>query len=153
MKKALSVVLALLVALSMFSVVAFAEGEATQEPETSKGMVNFIFIVDGEEYHNVTVESGTKDLNSHLKPHPQKEETDTTKYTFDGWVTEGDENHYYNSTIPVPEVKAGETVVIVYTATYAEKDISGNQSFWNFIETLFERLNTLFEYFATIFNF
>ena len=135
MKKALSVVLALIVALSMFSVMAFA-GD----------LVNVKFVVDGATKADVSVEAGTI-LTQYVPEVIQEYETDTTRYTFKGWQAEGDDTIYYSNTLPKAEAD------VVYVAVYAEKDISGNQSFWNFIETLFERLNLLFEYFATIFNF
>lgn len=146
MKKTLALALALLMAFSMFGVMAFAANEA-DPPITVK------FVVDGETYKTIKVNSG-ENLAPYLDTYPSKQDTDTTEYTFAGWKAEGDENLYFNTTLPVPELGEGEiTKEIVYTAVFSEKDISGRQSFLNFIESLFARINLLFEYFATIFNF
>ena len=151
MKKALSIVLALLVAFSMFGVMAFATTGETTEAEPP---ITVIFKVDGEVYRELKVNSGDF-ITLYIKEYPAKEETDTTRYTFEGWMTEGDETLYKGySALPAPTLAEGETTkTIVYEAVFYEEDLSERQSFLNFIEILFERLNTLFEYFATIFNF
>ncbi len=145
MKKALSVALALLVALSMFSVMAFAE--AAEAP------ITVIFKVDGVVVKEVNVASGTV-LTPYVPDDPVRQDTDTERYTFKGWkAEEGDDNLYYRNTFPKATLAEGETSkTIIYNAEFAVEDISGRQSLWNFIESLFERLNLLFEYFATIFN-
>ena len=146
MKKTLALALALLMAFSMFGVMAFAADEA--DPP-----ITVTFMVDNEIYKVVKVNSN-ENISPYLDSYPAKQETDTTRYTFAGWKTEGDDNLYYNSTLPIPVLEAGEiSKEIVYTAVFSEEDISGRQSFLNFIESLFARLNLLFEYFATIFNF
>ncbi len=146
MKKALALALALLMTFSMFGVMALAAQEA-DPPITVK------FMVDNEIYKVVKVNSG-ENLSPYLDSYPVKGDTDTTRYTFVGWQTEGDDNRYYNSTLPEPVLGEGEvTKEIVYTAVFSEEDISGRQSFLSFLGSIFERLNLLFEYFATIFNF
>ena len=149
MKKALAVVLSLLMAFSMFGVMAFAEGETTEELPP----INVIFTVDGTVVQSVHVNSGEY-LTAYVPKTPTKADTDTTRYTFKGWKTEGDDTIYYTSTLPVPTLEEGETSkTIEYYAVFAEEDISTNQSFLEFIKSVFERFNLILEYFATIFNF
>lgn len=144
MKKTLSVVLALLVALSMFSVMAFAADEAP---------ITVIFKVDGVAVQTVSVASGTI-LTPYVPEDPSRVDTDEYRYTFKGWKAEGDDTLYYKNTLPVPALAEGETSkIIVYEAQFSQEDISGRQSLWNLIESIFERINLIFEYFATIFNF
>lgn len=144
MKKALSLVLALLMTFSMFGVMAFAAEDDTAP-------IHIIFVVDGNTVKEISVQDGTI-LTPYAPENPMKPDTDTTRYIFKGWQTAGDDELYYQSTFPVATLDGAETREIVYTAVFAEQDISGRQSFWNFIESLFERLNLLFEYFATVFN-
>lgn len=160
MKKTLALVLALLVAFSMFSVVSFAaDGEATVPQE--KAPITVIFIVDGNVVQEISVQDGTI-LTPYVPAPPEKADTEMRdpetneikkiRYTFKGWKTEGDDNLYHNNTFPVAKLDGAETRTIIYTAEFSEKDISDRQSFWNFIESIFERINLLFEYFATVFN-
>lgn len=146
MKKALALVLSLLVAFSMFSVMAFAADSEANPP------IRVVFYVDNEIVKDVYVHDGTI-LTPYAPANPTKADTDTTEYTFKGWQTEGDDNFYYQNTLPVAKLAEGETTKeIVYTAVFAEEDISGRQSFWNLVESIFARINLIFEYFATIFN-
>ncbi len=151
MKKALSVLLAVLVAFSMCSVFAFAADEQT--PITVR------FINDGKPIKEVSVQNGAI-LTSSTPDNPTKESTETTKYVFAGWQAQDeagnvlDETLYQKSTIPSPYLAEGETTkTICYVAIYTEKDITGNQSLLAFIQSIFARLNMIFEYFAKIFGF
>lgn len=142
MKKALSVILSMLVIFSMVGVMAFAADEA---------LVNVVFLDDnGETIHNVQLAEGTN-ISSYAPENPSKPDTDTTEFIFKGWdyvesETDGDRLYYKNG-LPTA---TGETMT--FKAVYSENDISGYQSFWNLIESIFERINRLFEYFAEIFQ-
>lgn len=142
MKKTLALVLTLLVAFSMFSAVAVAAAD-----------VEIKFVVDGEVIKTLEVAAGTKivpDLVPDVvEEYKAEKDGKTYKYTFKGWKSSVDQNIYYESGIPTP---TGDDTPIVYEAQYAEEDYSERQSFWNLIESIFERINLLFEYFATIFN-
>lgn len=148
MKKALAVLLAVLAVFSMFSVMAFAaDNPSTVAPITVQ------FYVDGKLTKEISVKSG-EILTPYAPENPVKEDTETTRYTFVGWQTEGDDSLYQKSTLPTPMLAEGETSkTVVYTAVFDEKNIEGRQTFWNFIESIFERFNLIFAYFAEIFGF
>lgn len=142
MKKALALLLSLLVAFSMLSVVAVAGDDAEE------GLVNIIFVVDGVTVADVKIQPG--DTLAPVTPdNPEKQDTETIRYTFKGWRSSQDGNLYYKSTIPNPD---GSVAQITYTAEFTEEDISEYQSLWNLIESIFERINLIFEYFAKIFG-
>ncbi len=145
MKKALALILSLLVAFSMFTVATFAEGEATP----AEDLVTVTFKdSDGKIIKTINVTPGTK-MTPYVPENPVKADTETTRYTFAGWKSsvDTDVDPYAKNTIPDARVN------VVYTATYSEKDISQNQSLLNFIESIFARINLLFQYFAQIFRF
>lgn len=145
MKKALSLILTLLIALSCLSVVAFAE-DGTQPA------VTIYYVVDDVIVSTVYAQPGTV-LTQHTPENPVKQDTETTRYTFKGWRSSLDGQLYYKSTqLVVPELAEGESLEITMTAEFSEKDISGRQSFFQFIASIFERINLIFEYFATIFG-
>lgn len=147
MKKALSLILAILVAFSMFAVVAAAEGE-TADDLSNTVKVTFVISEDPLVEEVVYLKRG-EPLTQYTPENPVKQNTDTTRYTFKGWRSEADGQIYYKSTIPTPDES---TYQITYTAVFSEEDISGRQSFWNLIESIFERINKIFEYFAIVFN-
>lgn len=150
MKKTLALVLAMLVAFSMFGMVAAAADE-------NLVVVKFVYQTetDTEVIDTIKVAPGvgiTPDLVPDA-PNEFKVEKDgkTYKYTFKGWKSSENQQTYYDSGIPTPtEAQLGKT--IVYSAEYSVEDYSERQSFWNLIESIFERINMIFEYFATIFN-
>ena len=142
MKKALSVVLAILVAFSMFAVVAAAETEADLSQAVK---VTFVISEDPLVEEVVYLKAG-EIITEYTPENPTKADTDTTRYTFKGWQSSEDGQLYYKSTIPNP------TADVTYTAVFSEEDISSRQSFWNLVESIFERINMIFEYFAIIFN-
>ena len=147
MKKALSLILAILVAFSMFAVVAAAEGETGDDLSNT---VKVTFVISEDPYVAEVVYLARGEMLTQYTPeNPVKQDTDTTRYTFKGWKSSADEKIYYKSTIPTPDA---DTYQITYTAVFAEEDISGRQSFWNLIESIFERINKIFAYFAIIFN-
>ena len=145
MKKTLALILAILVAFSMFSVATFAEGEAADD-----GLVTVKFLDDdGTEIKVFRVVAGQY-ITSYIPANPEKADTETTRYTFKGWRSDFDGELYYsNSSVTIPA--AYDTVTFI--AEYSEKDISGRQNLMQFFKSIFERINLIFEYFATIFNF
>ncbi len=146
MKKVLSVLLSMLMIFSMVGVMAFAEGETE-----SAATVHVIFKDGDNVLYDMMVAPGTI-LGSQIE-NPSKADTDTTRYIFKGWMKEGDaEDIYYQGTLPKPTA-ADEGTTITYIAVYSEEDLTQRMTFWNLIESIFERLNRIFEYFAEIFGF
>lgn len=146
MKKALSVLLSVLVVLSMFSVMAFAED--AQAPAQSLVTVKFVDDDGTTIIKELQVEAGTI-LTKYAPENPVKPDVEgKTEYTFKGWVAE-DGTLYYANTLPTPD---GSDLEVIFTASYSAKDVSGFQSLWNLIESIFERINLIFQYFATIFG-
>ena len=147
MKKVLSVLLSMLMIFSTVGVVAFAEDEVE-----SAATVHVIFKDGDNVLYDLKVTPGTR-LGEHIE-NPVKADTETTRYIFKGWVREGDaeETIWYPSTIPNPTAD-DEGTTITYIAVYSEEDLTQRQTFWNLIESIFERLNRIFEYFAEIFGF
>ncbi len=163
MKKTLAIVLSLLVAFSMFTVMASA-ADLTEEELAKVVTVKFVYATETDEevIETVHVAPGTVIASEEYIPDiPTSFYTQTKdengndvklKHTFKGWKSSADGAIYYPAQLPTPsEDDAGK--VIVYSAEYSEEDYSERQSFWNFIESLFERINMIFEYFATIFRF
>lgn len=159
MKKTLALVLTLLVAFSMFTVAASALTDTNPDDnirfvyqsETETEIIKGIYVAPVAENVVAYVE---------LKYVPEaptsfvREDAETGKnyeYTFKGWKSSADpDNLYYNSRIPVPT--EGQKLV-VYEAQYVVEEAEVTQNFWQFVKSIFERINILFEYFATIFNF
>ena len=140
MKKTLALILAVLVAFSMFTVATFAA-------EAEENLVTVSFVdSDGKEIKTVQVNPGVT-LTSYVPENPEKADTETTSYTFKGWRSEVDGILYARNTIP------NAAFDVTYKAEYSEKDISGNQTLLQFFRSIFERINLIFQYFATIFNF
>ncbi len=146
MKKALALLLALICAFSFCTVALAAEGDTEDVASVT------VIFKDGDTVvKEIVVAPGTI-LTPYAPVNPEKADTDTTRYTFKGWLREGgDGTHYYQSTLPTPtEAEAGAT--IVYAADYAEEDISENQTFLAFFASIFDRINKIFEYFVKIFE-
>lgn len=140
MKKALAVLLSVLVIFSSFAVMTFA-----QEGETD--LITVKFVVDGNTVKTVQVKSG-EILTPYVPENPVKEDTDTAEYTFKGWKDEAG-NLWQQSTLPTPDGSDNE---VIFTAEFMEETIVENETFFSFIASIFERINMLFEYFAKIFE-
>ena len=150
MKKTLALILAILVAFSMFTVATFAEGEVTGD-----GLVTVKFLDDdGTEIKVFRVPAG-QIITAYIPANPEKADTETTRYTFKGWRSDFDGELYYtNSSVTIPAAYDDATDhTVIFVAEYSEKDISGRQNLMQFFKSIFERINLIFEYFATIFNF
>jgi len=162
MKKALALVLSLLVAFSMFAVVAAAEGEVSESKTITIQFVYQTPGVGGEDskpdesktISTVTIAPGVY-LPTGVVPEIVNEfkglgaDGKKYKYTFKGWRSSADDKLYYAGTIKFAE---DAPAAVTMTAEYSMEDISGRQSLWNLIESIFERLNRIFEYFAKVFN-
>lgn len=139
MKKTLALILAVLVAFSMFTFATFAE-------DATSSTVKVTFVNDGAEYAVVDVTPGLP-MTSYVPADPTKAAGDGVEYIFKGWSTEGSDEIYYKNTIPSPSAD------ITYVAVYSEKEVKETQSFWNFIQSIFARINLIFKYFEEIFSF
>ncbi len=158
MKKTLAIVLTLLVAFSMFTVVASAE---TEDLVT----VKFVYVTekDADVIETIHVAPGTviateeyvPDIPTEFKRQVKDDDGNDVelKYVFKGWKSDVDGAVYYPAQLPTVAETTAAGTVITYTAEYSITDVTENQSFWEFIASLFARLNVLFEYFATIFKF
>ena len=140
MKKALALLLAVLVALSMFSVAAFA----------ADGLVTITFMADNEKTVIKTIEVKPDAVFTPEVPEnptaPVNPEDGYT-YTFEGWKSSIDGELYYKGTMNA----ASEDVT--YTAVFSAKKVEKTQSLLKFFESIFERINEIFAYFAKIFDF
>ena len=152
MKKVISVLLSMLMIFSMVGVMAFAEdAENSGNTVVDKATVTVIFYdEDGvTKLEEIRLEPN-EELSTKIK-NPEKADTETTRYIFKGWQAK-DGTIYYQSTLPTP-TEADENTTIEYVAVYSKEDLTQRQTFWNLIESIFERFNLLFQYFAEIFGF
>lgn len=161
MKKTLAIVLSLLVAFSMFTVMA----SATDVDTTGLVTVEFVYVTEDkpEVIDRVRVAPGTVIASEDYVPaiptefkkqgKDEKGNDATYKYTFKGWKSLEDGAVYYPSQLPTVSKDTAAGTLIVYTADYMIEDVTETQSFWDFVASLFARINILFEYFATIFKF
>ena len=164
MKKALSVVLSLLVILSMFGMVSAAEEAEATQPAYKPGVVTIKFMNGETLYREIKVMPETPFVNRLLEGSealgiPEKKDPEgKIEYIFEGWKNEATGEVRTTGGIPMVEKQLNEdgtpveNRVITYIAVYAEKDIVANQTFWAFIQTIFARINMIFEYFAKIFE-
>ena len=140
MKKTLALLLAVLVALSMFSVATFAADD----------LVKITFLADdGTTVKKVLeVPAGaifTPDVPE--TPIAPVNPEEGYEYTFKGWRSSLDGELYYSNTFN----PASEDVT--YTAVFTSEKVKETQSLFKFFETIFERINLIFQYFAEIFRF
>ena len=146
MKKTLALLLAMLVAFSMFSMAVAAEGTVKVTFVSDGIVIREVELAKGEAIIPDYVPQLEKEFITEIKD-PETGDTSKTKHTFKGWKSSIDGEYYYEGTMPA----ASEDVI--YTAEYMTEDYSERQSFWQLVESIFERINLLFRYFATIFNF
>ncbi len=140
MKKTLALLMAVLVALSMFSVAAFAADD----------LVKITFMADDNETVIKVIEVKadaifTPDIPANPSA-PAKPE-DGYKYTFKGWESSLDGKLYSKGTMDPASQD------ITYTAVFTAEKVKATQSLFNFFESIFERINLIFQYFAEIFRF
>lgn len=139
MKKTLALILAMLVAFSMFSVAAVA----------TDNLVSVQFVdYDGKEIQSSSVTIG-ESISAYAPDDPVRENTDKAEYTFAGWKSNNPEDTKVYSKYQLPAA----TENVIYTATYSEEKVTAGQNLLQFFRSIFERINLIFQYFATIFNF
>lgn len=139
MKKTLALILAMLVAFSMFSVAAVA----------TDNLVSVQFVdYDGKEIRSASVTIGDS-ISAYAPADPVRENTDKAEYTFAGWKSNNPEDTKVYSKYQLPAA----TENVIYTATYSEEKVTEGQNLLQFFRSIFERINLIFQYFATIFNF
>lgn len=139
MKKTLALILAMLVAFSMFSVAAVA----------TDNLVSVQFVdYDGKEIRSASVTIGDS-ISAYAPADPVRENTDKAEYTFAGWKSNNPEDTKVYSKYQLPAA----TEDVVFTATYSEEKVTAGQNLLQFFRSIFERINLIFQYFATIFNF
>ena len=156
MKKALSVILSVLVIFSMFGVAAAAaddDGLVTvkfviREEGKEDVVLRQLQVAPGLNFVDRIVAGGDAEVGV-----PTKESTDTTEYIFKGWLDKNNERVFTANIPAVSQADYDKGVrEVVYVADFAEQDIKENQSFWAFVQSIFERINMIFEYFAKVFE-
>ena len=138
MKKIIAVLLSVLMLFSVTSIACFAEEE---EPMT----YHTITFVD----HDGTVLGTRKIVDGGVvdaPANPSRENTKEVEYTFKGWSSDEGKTVYAPKTLPIA------TADVTYTAIYAEEKIGDTFTFWNFVESVFARINMIFQYFYEIFD-
>ena len=154
MKKALAVVLSVLLVFSMFSMAVSAATVPIDSAVVKVEFVNYYGLQVGYVGYSSIKNAEAADVPVVDKEFEGTEIVDGTtkeyRYTFTGWKCDCCGNVFYDNTIATHDEVLGE---IVLTAQYSKKDLSENQTFWQFIQSIFARINILFEYFATIFKF
>ena len=149
MKKALALVLSVLVVISMFSMAASA---ATVDINEANVIVNFVVsdvTVKTVGYSSIKNAEAMDFPDENQAPKQYESPNGDKKYTFVGWKSNIDGEIYYAGTLR----DHPEAAEIILVAEYSEEDMSLRQSFWELVESIFARINLIFEYFATIFNF
>ena len=172
MKKVLSVFLAALMLFTCFGVMAYAE-----EPSTSKTVIiTFKYLVanaDGtgteervvkmekafENDNGAVITSGQMDhyladmpkefsYSYDAEDFPPRKESRTYKFKY--FVSEKDPSFKLDFRGSDKTVFTEDTV---FVADYAIDDTGEYTTFWEFIQSIFARINVIFEYFSQIFGF
>ena len=141
MKKALSLLLSVLMIFSCMTVAVFAENDAADLPVTYT--IQFVDW-DGTLLQKEPVVAG-KVVTAPANP-TRVSDDKNIEYVFDGWTSDGGKTVFHAGTIPVA------TEDVTYTAVYTEKKKSDNLTFWGLVKSIFERINKIFEYFYEIFS-
>lgn len=144
MKKALALILSMLVIFSMFGMVAAAEGEETK-------LVSVTFMVDGEVYYYIECLPGANIVErlqqgDNKLETPEKDLGDGYVYTFKHWENADNGDIRFAGNIPPVNEDT------VYNAVFNVEEKVDAQSFWAFVTTIFERINMIFEYLAKVFE-
>ena len=146
MKKALAVLLSVLVMFSMLGVVAFAEEEAIPT------IVVRFCDDEGKVLKVGYFTAGTTIGKEYIHNDITKEPTETTEYIFGGWICDLDGERYYeNDTFTIP-ANTPDGTVITFKADFVAEEVSTGLTFWGLVESIFARFNLIFQYFAKIFE-
>lgn len=145
MKKALSLLLSVLMIFSCMTVAVFAEDTPAQPTYYTIRFVDWDW--DGSD---TTVIQSTPVAAGEVVTAPanptRTSDDKNVEYVFKGWSADGGNTIYHAGTIPLA------TEDVTYTAIYAESKKSDNLTFWQLVRSIFERINKIFEYFAEIFG-
>ena len=136
MKKAIALVLSLLMLVSVFAVFAAAEdGEA---PAATTYTVTF--IVNGETFNTQTIAEGE---TPEPPGDPQPYTVDGTVYEFSGWTSSvGDPDKlYYRNTLPA--ITSDVTFTAKYVITY-EPSENPTVTLFSFLQGIFQNLTKIF---------
>lgn len=142
MKKALSLLLSVLVIFSCMSVAVFAEDET---PAPSVYYTIKFVDWDGKKIGEDVIARKGDVVPAPANP-TRTSDNKKVEYIFKGWSSDGGKTIYHAGTIPVA------TEDVTYTAIYAENNKSDNLTFWELVRSIFARINQIFEYFAKIFG-
>lgn len=154
MKKVIAMLLSVLMIFSAFSVTIACAGDADADAAEKNYVINFV------DYNGETLKSAEVAENSIVKaaPNPTRDSDydangkELTRYVFKGWAVLNEDGSfdantvYHENTIPVA------TADVTYIAVYSAKDVSSNQTLLQFIKSIFDRINLIFEYFFKIFG-
>lgn len=146
MKKTLSFILAILMLFSTCSVLAFADDE-----EIPDGMFAITFAdYDGRVIETRYVAAGNRVKAPENPTRASVESQDNLyryDYTFKGWSADSGKTLYHQNTIP----EATENVI--YYAVYSEQRSEIKPlTLMKLIQSIFARINAIFEYFSRIFT-
>ena len=141
MKKIIAVLLSVLLLFSAFSVVSFAEGEDEEKPIYKITFVDY----DGTPLGSRQVPQG-EIISAPENPARAEDKENKIEYIFKGWSADDGVTVYAPKTLPVATADA------TYTAVYAEDVIEDTFTFWNFVQSIFDRINLIFEYFFRLFD-
>ena len=150
MKKALAVLLSVLVMFSMLGVVAFAQEEA---PEGADKLIFVKFCNEnGDVIRLANYSAGAILGEDDIPDNPTKAPTETEEYIFKGWRCSADGNLYHKGTPYAMSSKGQPGDFFTFTAEFSVKVVGNIITVWNLIESIFERINLIFQYFAKIFE-
>ncbi len=146
MKKALSLLLSVLMIFSCMTVAVFAEDAAPDAP-----VYYTIRFVDWDwDGSDETVLSSAPYSPGEVVTAPanptRKSDDKKIEYIFKGWSADGGKTIYHAGTIPIA------TEDVTYMAVYAENKKSDTLTFWQLVQSIFARINKIFEYFNEIFG-
>ena len=146
MKKALSVILSVLMIFSMLGMfVSAADANLVTVKFVSDGVViRQLEVARGVNFVDRIVAGGDSEVGIPTRP-----DKDGIRYTFRYWLDENGEKVFTGNVPAVPEDYTATE--IIYVADFASEEIRENQSFWAFIESIFARINMIFEYFEKVF--
>ncbi|MCM1364255.1 MAG: surface glycoprotein [Faecalibacterium sp.] len=139
MKKVIAVLLSVLMIFSAFGMTcAFAADETADSKEYTVVFLDY----DGRIVSADRYAEGEKIA---VPENPERAATEEYKYIFRSWIGDDGEIVYRNS-----EIYASKDVT--YTADYGEVDNAETPTFWKLVQSLFARINAIFEYISRIFT-